>query len=835
MSGLRFPTVNRLHFAALYLGLASAVGQVIIIREALVAFSGNELTLSLIMACWFMGVFAGSAAGSRIAAKYPVPASAAGAFAMGASVVGVFAAARTARSWLSIGAGSVAGFSSIATGCAALTLPVSFAVGFCFPALAAAYRAAVEKQSGSAAADNPSGIGLVYTIEAIGATVGGFGYTFLLAGIVSHGVITAVLGLGGAWASMMILTSPGKCPVSGGDRLAPGEKSTEGRRPVFGSLAAVAFLAAAVALGVVVGGPFESCTEDLRWKAIGAGLPLVKTIETRYQNVVLTSQSGLNSIYCDGTYSFSFPEPYQASESAALPLTLHPDPGKVLLVGDGCQELVPHVYEFLLQAKGPGKFAITVVPFDPQVHDLYMEFASPEIKFCLTRPEVSVNSGDGRLFIKGCPDRFDLAILNLPEPSSIMTNRYFTTEFYSEVKSVLNPGGIVVTAVSSTVNYMGGDVAEYCGSVVRTLGTVFREVRVIPGTVARVFATDSSGRLALSPDVLEKRYQDRGFSSSHFDPAMFHSMVEEDKVKWFMEALGDVGSFEVNTDGRPVAYLKHLRIWERMTTGAGSTRGHGFVSILGVFWPWLLGFTGLFILTAGFRTETSTQSGTVISRAGSFGPIAVTMTAGFSSMATQIGIIAMYQSIFGYLYAAIGAINAVFMAGLVAGGARSAFNGARWIVRADLFVLGVPILAMALPFAGSGIAAQAAFVAVIALSGFATGLVLPAAGHYMEGGRAGRAVPSLDAAQSADAASPAGADAGADADAVADSVAAVMTEASVASRLECADHAGAMAGALLMGLALIPAAGMAGSLLIVAAFKASTLPWTLKIARLSGS
>lgn len=808
-----------LHLAALYIGLASAVGQVMIIREAMVAFSGNELTLSLIMACWFLGVFSGSAAGSRAAARRPVTASAAGVAALGFSILGIFLAARTARSWLSITAGSVAGFPSIVTGCAALTLPVSFVVGFCFPAMAAAYKAAVvDRENSDDRKQGPSGIGLVYTIEAVGATAGGFAYTFLLAGVVSHGVVSGVLGFLGIWAAMLLLTSPrpfpGHCKKSPipAKSLSPGSVAGAG-----------ATFLMAITLGVIVGGPFETYTENLRWKTIGSGLPMVRAIETRYQNAVLTSQSGLNSIYCDGSYSFSFPEPYQASETAALPLTLHPDPQRVLLIGDGSQELVPQVFDFLNQTKGEGNFTITLVPFDPRVHDLYMEFAPEEVRKRLDRPEVSVNSGDGRLFVKECPGGYDIAILNLPEPSSIMTNRYFTAEFYGEVKRALNPGGIVMTAVSSTVNYMGGDVAEYCGSAVRTLRSVFREVRVIPGTIARVFATDGTGILKLSPEFLEGRYRGKNFSSPYFDPAMFYSMVEEDKVRWFEESLGDLSGFDINTDGRPIAYLKHLKIWERMTTGAGSTRGQGFVSILGLLWPWILGISGLFICISGFmarvphREKTSFASGeganaesvkpdALSGRSeipfGTFGPMSVTLTAGFSSMATQIGVIAMYQSIFGYLYSAIGAINAVFMAGLVAGGAISAVNGKRWIVRADLLALGVPLLAMALPAAGSGMIAQAAFVALIALSGFATGLVLPAAGHF------------IDAA-------------GADGS----SAEPVITEASAASRLECADHAGAMAGALLMGLALIPAAGMTGALLAVAAFKASTLPWSIRTYR----
>ena len=49
-------TSLKLNISAFILGLTSMIGQIIIIRELVVAFYGNELSLGIILACWLFWV-----------------------------------------------------------------------------------------------------------------------------------------------------------------------------------------------------------------------------------------------------------------------------------------------------------------------------------------------------------------------------------------------------------------------------------------------------------------------------------------------------------------------------------------------------------------------------------------------------------------------------------------------------------------------------------------------------------------------------------------------------------------------------------------------------------
>jgi spermidine synthase len=50
----------KLKTSAFILGLTSMIGQVIIIRELVVVFYGNELSLGIILACWLFWTGFGS-------------------------------------------------------------------------------------------------------------------------------------------------------------------------------------------------------------------------------------------------------------------------------------------------------------------------------------------------------------------------------------------------------------------------------------------------------------------------------------------------------------------------------------------------------------------------------------------------------------------------------------------------------------------------------------------------------------------------------------------------------------------------------------------------------
>ena len=62
---------QKVHFilACVLLGFSSLVAQIVLFREMMVSFYGNELSLGVVLSVWLLWVGAGSALGNRIAGK----------------------------------------------------------------------------------------------------------------------------------------------------------------------------------------------------------------------------------------------------------------------------------------------------------------------------------------------------------------------------------------------------------------------------------------------------------------------------------------------------------------------------------------------------------------------------------------------------------------------------------------------------------------------------------------------------------------------------------------------------------------------------------------------
>ena len=163
-------------------GVFALSAQVLFLREVLVAFSGNELSIGAVVGAWLIGVgggalsarllglvFRGSAVQDRWLALLPLILS----ICLPLQVYGV----RSVRLLLSAPAGTYAPFGLVLASSLLLMLPSSFSVGMFFPVAAArltALTGALQDEPGDMA------VSQVYTVDAAGSMVAGILLTYVL-------------------------------------------------------------------------------------------------------------------------------------------------------------------------------------------------------------------------------------------------------------------------------------------------------------------------------------------------------------------------------------------------------------------------------------------------------------------------------------------------------------------------------------------------------------------------------------------------------------------------------------------------------------------------------
>lgn len=151
-----------------------------------------------------------------------------------------------------------------------------------------------------------------------------------------------------------------------------------------------------------------------------------------------------NMLVLDGVFQTSEREEFIYHEMIAhVPLFLHPNPEKVLIIGGGdggvARECVRH--ECVK--------SVTMVEIDGKVVELAKEFL-PTISAAMIRqdPKLTVKIGDGIGFMAAASNEYDVIIVDCSDPIG-PGEGLFTEEFYKNVLKALKPDGLFVQQTES--------------------------------------------------------------------------------------------------------------------------------------------------------------------------------------------------------------------------------------------------------------------------------------------------------------------------------------------------------------------------------------------------
>jgi predicted membrane-bound spermidine synthase len=739
-----------LPFAFAAIGALAVVHQTILVREFLAVFSGNELTLALVLAGWLLGVALGAWSGGALGRKPGLAEiflflGTAALIAAGPLSVLIV---RDARDFLSIPVGQYASFEQLALAALLIGVPSAFPVGFLFP-VAGTVASELGKKSTS--------IGSVYTWEALGATLGGLIFTFILAGKTDHFTALALFG---------VITVSAQCCFF----------FSQGNRKI----GLVSFAAAAALVIAIFGGAFAGLEQrglKLRWENGSPGVELVENRDSRYQNVAIGRIAEQYSLYGNGEVVASFPDPTTYRAEAHYLATQHPDPESVLLIGAGSEGLVRYLLEHNIKR-------IDLVENDSIVTSLLDRYLPEEDKRALADDAVHRHAMDGRFFIDRSRESYDLIVIKMPDPSTAMINRFYTKDFFASTSKLLGKGGVLSISVTSAVNYYGEDVGLYAGSIFATLKSVFANVVAGPGDVARFFASNDRGACTDDWTVLQSRYLERGLPEDDYSTVMFKIFLPPDRVEHFRTALKSFSGVRINTDAKPVTYFYNLLLWDRFASGdftpvlrswseAGPTGSILLVVGIGLFAAF-----AVFVLRRSGREELALKlrSGWTIA------------ATGFAGMGLEVLLLLAFQNNHGSLYERIGLLVAMYMLGLgIGGGVVTSSRHARrnpmvWLIAAELALLLSALILSRIVLLPMG---QIFFYGAVLLTAVFAGAQFPLAAAL---------VPRSE-----------------------------EDVAGAAGLIDWADHLGAMLGAAVTGVLLIPIFGLGATCVVIAALKTAGL------------
>ncbi|MCX5896477.1 MAG: hypothetical protein NTZ51_11710 [Proteobacteria bacterium] len=614
------------------IGAYSISAQIYFIRELLVLFFGNELCIGVIFSCWFAGIAAGAVFSGRLTKKvqYIWTAFSLSLIILTISPFIVLPVMRILRGLLAVPPGECIPLGKMVLGAFITVFPFSFVIGFIFPV---ACKAATFQDKKAAIS-----IGWVYVWESIGSLAGG--------SIISLVLIPDYRPLQVFGSIACMIWAVCWCAIANRNE----GRWLRGMKVILPLLSGcMLFILAA---GLV--NRMEDYSIKKRWETFNTQLRLIGSQDSWYQNNILAEGGGQYSIFSNGQLCGNYPDEYQSAFKAHLFLCEHSDPKSVLLIGDGLTGIMKEILQHPVKT-------VDYLEIDSKLLNLIRPVLAAQDLRVLEDKRVRIIFTDGRRYVKKCKKRYDIVVINTPEPSTAALNRFYTVDFFKEVKGVLSENGFMVIGISSSPNYVGKEVSEYAGSLYKGLQTIFPFVLVTPGDKNYFFAGAKPDLFTADYNVLSRRYRDRNIHTASFSPELFKGLFQKERVAFIKHALSGTQEVILNTDDQPVTYFYNLLLWEIVT--AGKENLNLFQHMKGrVVW-WLLLLLAIFCF-ARIRTMARVKAKGGIF----FNCLWAIGTTGFTGMALELVLIFYFQNMYGYIYQMIGIIVALFMLGLALGG-----------------------------------------------------------------------------------------------------------------------------------------------------------------------
>lgn len=601
--------------AVVITGATTLIGQTLYMREFISAFYGNELAIGIQLGAWLLWTALGSAVLPRIFSSIPSLRR----FSILQFLLAFFfpltlMAIRASKLFFHISLGEIPGLSEMAR-VAFLTLcPLCIVSGFSYTTACQLFS---ELKNHS-----PKTIGQVYVLEAIGAGLGGFLATLFFFPHLSSIQITLLLSLINyiSGTCLWILTSR---------RLHPMTALILG---LFGWL----FL-------FRLNTPIEKALDQWSWK----GLNLLATKHTAYGNLAIVQTGELITVFENGVPLFSRPDPLTIESIVHYALLEHPNPQKILLVGGTLSGAIEQAFLH------PSVHTVHAVELDPEAVRFVRKYVEP---LDWHSSQVQIHFGDARKFIRETRETFDVILLNMPTPYTAQLNRFYTFEFYQDVRKRLNPQGVFFFQVPSSENAIGKELSEFLSTLYTTLQQVFDEVVLLPGDQCRFIASTGIGQLTSEPVILIKRIRERQLQTQYVQDYYIEFDLSKERQAYLHSRIFLLPSERINRDFKPMAYLYDALLW---TTYHASFIKNFFVFLFKkTFVEFALFFIGLMGLYYGLSKAMQSPYPEI--------QLSV-ITVGFTEISIELIWILLYQIAFGTAYKALALLVAGYMAGLALG------------------------------------------------------------------------------------------------------------------------------------------------------------------------
>ncbi len=346
---------------------------------------------------------------------------------------------------------------------------------------------------------------------------------------------------------------------------------------------------------------------------------IVVSKSTPYSNVTITRQAEQINIFENNSLLFYSGNDINNEESVHFVMPQHNNPKKVLLISGVISGMIPEVLKYNIKS-------LSCVETNPEILRLWKKYSN----YKQQNDKVEFIETDIRKWLYSDSIRYDVILINLPPPSTVGINRFYTNEFFCLIKKHCNEESIICTSLPSTANYAGLSALSMNSSLWVTLKTNFKNIQLITDEKNYFIASDRQLQDNITQLVKEKDIETIYVNEHYINDSLLNmrSRILTDQLD--KEA-------DINKDFNPVLFSQQTAVWL-------SYFGTNYYILMAI--PLTL-FILFFLLLK---------------------PVPLGLfTGGFTASSLELILMMAYQVYFGSLYLDTALFFAVFMSGLTIG------------------------------------------------------------------------------------------------------------------------------------------------------------------------
>ncbi|MFO7852986.1 MAG: hypothetical protein ACQERS_01555 [Bacteroidota bacterium] len=236
------------------------------------------------------------------------------------------------------------------------------------------------------------------------------------------------------------------------------------------------------------------------------GVKVVKSIDSKYGNIAISKHGDEKSIFYNHRLIDFEQDQKQREENIHYAMVQHHHPEDILIISGGSDK---HIAEAL---KYESVKSITYLERDPVLiactQDTSIEY---------TEAEVMIENDDAFSYIRRSNRKHDVIISLLAEPDNIVTNRFYTKEYFTDIREILNPEGVFLLKAGPSSSYISKEESASLSTIFNSLSEVFPNVLPIKGESIYLLSSGKSLTTAITGHISEKDIQNTYVNSYYLN------------------------------------------------------------------------------------------------------------------------------------------------------------------------------------------------------------------------------------------------------------------------------------------------------------------------------